>query len=138
VAAIGACGTGAASTKPGSFESVSVAVVPITDAAPFMLAVQRGYFARAGLRVTYTITPQSTAAAADLVHGSVDVIASANYVSFLAAQAHGALDIRILAANSQCGTNTQAVLRLPGSPITSRRTWRARPSRSTSVPTFRR
>jgi NitT/TauT family transport system substrate-binding protein len=31
-------------------------VVPITDAAPFMLAVQRGYFARAGLRVTYLTT----------------------------------------------------------------------------------
>jgi hypothetical protein len=36
----------------------------------------------------------------------------------LAAQAHGALNIRILAANSQCGTDTQAVLALPGSGIT--------------------
>ncbi|MGA2829496.1 MAG: ABC transporter substrate-binding protein, partial [Streptosporangiaceae bacterium] len=91
----------------------------ITDAAPFILAVQRGYFTRAGLHVTYTLTPQSTAAAADLVHGTVNVIAAANYVSFLSAQAHGAMNIRILAANSQCGTNTQAVLALPGSGITS-------------------
>ena len=97
---------------------VAVAVVPITDAAPFMLAVQRGYFTRAGLDVTYTLTPQSTAAAADLVHGSVNVIAAANYVSFFAAQAHGAMNIRVLAANSQCGTDTQAVLALPGSGIT--------------------
>jgi ABC-type nitrate/sulfonate/bicarbonate transport system substrate-binding protein len=62
-----ACGTGTASTRPGALVHVSVAVVPITDAAPFMLAIQRGYFTRAGLDVTYTITPQSTAAAADLV-----------------------------------------------------------------------
>jgi NitT/TauT family transport system substrate-binding protein len=117
-AMLAACGTGVAATKPGSPVHVSVAVVPITDAAPFMLAVQRGYFTRAGLDVTYTITPQSTTAAAGLVHGSIDVIAAANYVSFLAAEAHGALHIRILAANSQCGTNTQDVLALPGSGIT--------------------
>ena len=117
---LAACGTGTASTQPDALTGthVSVAVVPITDAAPFILAIQRGYFTRAGLHVTYTITPQSTAATADLVHGSVDVIASANYVSFLAAQAHGALNIRVLAANSQCGTNTQAVLTSPASRIT--------------------
>lgn len=83
-----------------------------------MLAVQRGYFTCAGPDVTYAITPQSTAAAADLVHGSVNVIAAANYVSFLAAQAHGTLNIRILAANSQCGTDTQAVLVRRASGIT--------------------
>jgi len=115
-----ACGTSTAPTQPGTpiRTHIAVAVVPITDAAPFILAVQRGYFTRAGLHVTYTIVPQSTAAAADLVHGSVNVIAAANYVSFFEAQAHGAMNIRILAANSQCGTNTQAVLALPGSGIT--------------------
>jgi NitT/TauT family transport system substrate-binding protein len=115
-----ACGTSTAPTQPGTPTGthITVAVVPITDAAPFILAVQRGYFTRAGLDVTYTLTPQSTAAAADLVHGSVNVIAAANYVSFLSAQAHGAMNIRILAANSQCGTSTQAVLALPGSGIT--------------------
>ena len=115
-----ACGTSTAPTQPGTptRTHITVAVVPITDAAPFILAVQRGYFTRAGLQVTYTLTPQSTAAAADLVHGTVNVIAAANYVSFLSAQAHGAMNIRILAANSQCGTNTQAVLALPGSGIT--------------------
>ena len=120
LAAVAACGTGTASTGPAPLAGthVAVAVVPITDAAPFMLAVQRGYFTRAGLHVTYTITPQSTAAAADLVHGSVNVIAAANYVSFFAAQAHGAMNIKVLAANSQCGTGTQAVLALPGAGIT--------------------
>jgi len=119
-AAAAACGTSTAPAQPGTPTAthVAVAVVPITDAAPFILAVQRGYFTRAGLHVTYTLTPQSTAAAADLVHGTVNVIAAANYVSFLSAQAHGAMNIRILAANSQCGTNTQAVLALPGSGIT--------------------
>ena len=120
LAAVAACGTGTGSAGPAPLAGthVAVAVVPITDAAPFMLAVQRGYFTRAGLHVTYTITAQSTAAAADLVHGSVNVIAAANYVSFFAAQAHGAMNIKVLAANSQCGTGTQAVLALPGSGIT--------------------
>ena len=118
IAALAACGSAGASPAKTRPLLVSMAVVPITDAAPFVLAVQRGYFTRAGLDVTYTITPQSTAAAAALVHGSVDVIAAANYVSFFAAEAHGALNIRVLAANSQCGTNTQAVLALPGSGIT--------------------
>jgi len=115
-----ACGTTPATTQPGTLTGthVAVAVVPITDAAPFILAVQRGYFTRAGLHVTYTLTPQSTGAAADLVHGTVNVIAAANYVSFFAADAHGAMNIRVLAANSQCGTNTQAVLALPSSGIT--------------------
>ncbi|MGA2828735.1 MAG: ABC transporter substrate-binding protein [Streptosporangiaceae bacterium] len=116
--ALAACGSVTASTQPGPVTHVAVAVVPITDAAPFILAVQRGYFTRAGLDVTYTLTPQSVAATADLLHGSVNVIAAANYVSFFAGQAHGALNIRVLAANSQCGTNTQAVLALPGSGIT--------------------
>ena len=57
-----ACGTGTAGIRPAAPVHVSVAVVPITDAAPFVLAVQRGYFTRAGLDVTYAITPQSTAA----------------------------------------------------------------------------
>ena len=117
VAAAAGCGSVTAATGTKALTPVAVAVVPITDAAPFMLAVQRGYFTRAGLDVTYKITQQSTAAAADLVHGSVNVIAAANYVSFLAAQAHRTLNIRILAANTQCGTATQEVLVLPGSGI---------------------
>ena len=118
-AAAAACGTSTVPAEPDTVTGthVAVAVVPITDAAPFMLAVQRSYFTRAGLDVTYRLTPQSTAAAADLVHGSVNVIAAANYVSFFAAQAHSAMNIRVLAANSQCGTNTQEVLALPGSGI---------------------
>lgn len=118
-AAAAGCGSATATAQPSTATAthIAVAVVPITDAAPFILAVQRGYFTRAGLHVTYTITPQSTAATADLVHGSVNVIAAANYVSFFAAQAHGALSIKVLAANSACGTNTQAVLALPGSGI---------------------
>ncbi|MGA2830400.1 MAG: ABC transporter substrate-binding protein, partial [Streptosporangiaceae bacterium] len=69
--AAAACGTSTAPAQAGppTGTHIAVAVVPITDAAPFILAVQRGYFTRAGLHVTYTLTPQSTAAAADLVHG---------------------------------------------------------------------
>jgi NitT/TauT family transport system substrate-binding protein len=97
---------------------ITVAVVPITDAIPYFEAIKNGYFKQAGLDVTTKVTPQSTAATADLVRGSVQVIAAANYVNFFAGEVRGTLKIKVLAANSECGTDTQSVLALKGSGIT--------------------
>lgn len=97
---------------------ITVAVVPITDAIPYFEAIKNGYFKQAGLDVTTKVTPQSTAATADLVRGSVQVIASANYVNFFAGEVKGTLSIKVLAANTECGTDTQSVLALKGSGIT--------------------
>lgn len=115
-----ACTTSAGGdTSSARLTHITVAVVPITDAIPYFEAVRNGYFKQAGLDVTTRVTAQSTAATADLVRGSVQVIAAANYVNFFAAAAKGALSIKVLAANSECGTDTQSVLALPGSGITS-------------------
>ncbi len=104
------------SAKPATH--LTVAVVPIVQAAPLFIAIKDGYFKREGLNVTPKITQQSTAAVSDMLHGTVQIVAAANYVSFLQAQATGALSIRILAANSRCDNGSNLVLTLPGSGIT--------------------
>jgi NitT/TauT family transport system substrate-binding protein len=115
-ATVAGCGssTAATGTTAAALTPVTVAVVPLADAVPVYIAQQDGYFKRVGLNVTIKVTAQSTAATADMVHGSVDVIASANYVNFFAGQAKGTLNIKVLAAGTACGTGTEAVLALPG------------------------
>lgn len=117
-AATAGCGSAtAAKSTTAALTPVTVAVVPLADAVPVYIAQRDGYFKRAGLNVTIKVTAQSTAATADMVHGAVDVIASANYVNFFQAQAKGTLNIRVVAANTACGTGTEDVLALPTSGI---------------------
>ena len=113
------CGSAiAAKSTTAALTPVTVAVVPLADAVPVYIAQEDGYFKRAGLDVTIKVTAQSTAATADMVHGSVNVIASANYVNFFAGQAKGTLNIKVLAAGTACGTGTEDVMALPTSGIT--------------------
>jgi NitT/TauT family transport system substrate-binding protein len=114
---VGACSSAPASS-PHTPAHLTVAVVPITDAVPYFEAVRNGYFRQAGLDVTTEVTAQSTAATGDLVRGSVQVIAAANYVNFFQADAKGILSVKVIAAGTECGTGTQSVLALPGSGIT--------------------
>jgi len=111
-------GGGSASPSAKPMTNLTVAVVPIVQAAPLFVAIKDGYFKRAGLNVTPKITQQSTAAVSDMLHGTVQVVAAANYVSFLQAQATGAFSISILAANANCDNDSNVVLSLPGSGIT--------------------
>lgn len=97
--------------------SLTVAVVPIVQAAPLFIAIKNGYFRHEGLNVTTKITQQSTAAVSDMLHGTVQIVAAANYVSFFQAQSTGAFSISVIAANSQCDNDSNVVLSLPGSGI---------------------
>jgi NitT/TauT family transport system substrate-binding protein len=84
-----ACGhPGAAGSGPEK-PDITVAALPIVANAPVYIAQEEGLFARAGLHVTIEPVAQSTAAIADLLHGSVDVITGANFVSFFKAQDAG-------------------------------------------------
>jgi NitT/TauT family transport system substrate-binding protein len=114
-----ACSSSPASTKTTAPEQmhISVAVVPIVDAAPYFLAVKKGYFKQEGLIVKTEVVAQSTLALPALLSGSVQIVTAANYVSFLAAQAKGVASLSIVAPNSTCGTNTESVLAMPGSKI---------------------
>jgi NitT/TauT family transport system substrate-binding protein len=75
-------------------------------------------FRRQGLDVTLEPVTQSTAAIADLLHGSVDVITGANFVSFFRAQARGVLSLKILANEASCTPNANKVVVLPHSGVT--------------------
>jgi NitT/TauT family transport system substrate-binding protein len=117
-----ACGTSSsAGTTPtsGGLEKthIKVGVVPIVDAAPFFLAIKEGYFRQEGLDVSYQVVAKSTDAIPDILHGTVDMVAAANYTSFFAADAHNTFKLSVIAPSSTCGTNTQNILVMPGSKI---------------------
>jgi NitT/TauT family transport system substrate-binding protein len=54
-----------------------------------------------------------------MLHGSVDVIGGANYVSFFEAQARGALDVRVIVPAGSCTADDFGVVVLPKSGIRS-------------------
>jgi NitT/TauT family transport system substrate-binding protein len=120
VAAAAACATPATATGPGSpgKPGITVAALPIVANAPVYIAAREGLFTRAGLHVTLEPVAQSTAAIADLLHGSVDVITGANFVSFFKAQEEGIFPVKILAEEATCAANANEIVVPDGSPIT--------------------
>jgi NitT/TauT family transport system substrate-binding protein len=116
----GSGGSAGGSGSPGGPEKthLTVGALPVADDAPLFLAIKRGYFKQVGLTVTPQIIPQSTLALPDLLHGTVDIIGSGNYVSYFEGQAQGTFSIRVLAAAAACTPSSFAVLALPGSGIT--------------------
>jgi NitT/TauT family transport system substrate-binding protein len=123
--ATAACGGSATSTTSGSGSSSSglekthltIGALPIVDDAPLFLAIKNGYFKQQGLTVTTQIIPQSTLAIPDMLHGTVDIIGTGNYVSFFEGQSKGAFSIKVLAAGSVCTRNNFSILALPKSGI---------------------
>lgn len=113
-------GSASASASSSALETTSVTVgaLPLVDSAGLYVALKNGYFTQAGLNVTVKPIQQSTAALPDLLHGSVDVVAGANYVSYFQAQAHGAASLSLLASGTVCQPNSFNVLALPSSGIT--------------------
>lgn len=107
-----AAGSSAATT------SIVVGSLPLIDTAGLQVALKEGYFTQAGLNVTVKTVTQSTAAIPDLLHGSIDVIGGANYVSFFEAQAHGTFPVEILAPATDCTADTYGVVAMPSSGVT--------------------
>src|SRR3954469_20118289 len=95
---LAACGDdGDSASTGGGLTKLRVAALPLTDSAALYLARDRGLFKKEGLDVTIQPVQQSIQALPALAKGQVDVIASANYVTFLQADEKGTLDVRILA-----------------------------------------
>lgn len=91
-------------------EKVTVAALPLTDAAALYLARDRGLFEKAGLDVRIQPVQQSVQALPALLKGQVDVIASANYVTYLQAAQKGTADVRILAEGVRASPHMMDVL----------------------------
>lgn len=97
--------------------TIKVASLPLVDDAALHIAVKEGYFKAEGLTVQVEPVQQSIQALPALTKGDVDVIAGANYVTFLMANEKGALKLRVLAEGATLKSNMMDVLALPKSNI---------------------
>ncbi len=113
-----AAASGSSSGGSAAGTSIVVGSLPVLDTAGLQVAIKEGYFKQAGLNVTVKTVTQSTAAIPDLLHGSIDVIGGANYVSFLEAQANGTFPVEFLAPAVNCSANSYGVVAMPSSGIT--------------------
>lgn len=105
-------------TTGKSLTPITVAAVPIVDAAPFFLGLEKGYFKQEGLDVKPLIVTQSTQALPDLLSGRAQFVTSANTASYVSAEAHGAAKLSLVAPNSFCTASSETILAMPGSGIT--------------------
>ena len=100
--------------------SLIVGSLPVVDTAGLFLAQKEGYFKDAGLNVTIRPIAASPQAIPEMLSGQVDIVAGANYVSFLQAEAGGHVgQFKILVDGQACSEDTFEILALPGSGITS-------------------
>ncbi|MQY34323.1 hypothetical protein SRB17_22890 [Streptomyces sp. RB17] len=104
------CGSGGTSHSGDGRQQLTVAALPLTDSAALYLARDRGLFAKEGLDVRIQPVQQSIQALPALLKGQVDVIASANYVTYFQAYEKGTLDLRILAEGVRIAPHMMDVL----------------------------
>ncbi|MFI8070837.1 ABC transporter substrate-binding protein [Streptomyces sp. NPDC086033] len=93
-----ACGgDGDSTSSDGGRTTLRVAALPLSDSAMLYIAKNRGLFEKEGLDVRVQQIQQSLQALPALSKGQIDMVASANYVTYFQAQDQGTLDIRIVA-----------------------------------------
>jgi NitT/TauT family transport system substrate-binding protein len=118
-ALVTACGGSKTSASGGGLEkkTITVASLPLVDAAGLHIAVKQKFFEAEGLHVQIKPVAQSIQALPALKNGQVDVIAGGNYVTFLQAYAQNALKLRIVADGASEAPRFMALLVMPNSPI---------------------
>src|SRR5947207_3607162 len=112
-----ACGGSSSSTSPAASASPSgpekpdlvVAVVPAEAQAGLYIAQAKGLFTKAGLHVTIKPVVSALTVIPALLHGDVD-IAGGQYPSYIATQAKGLAQMRILAAGFALGPRVNEIL----------------------------
>lgn len=87
-----------------------MAALPLIDCAMLYIAQDRGLFKKEGLDVRVQQVQQSIQALPALAKGQVNMIASANYVTFFQAHEKGTLDIRIVAEAIRAAPHMMDVL----------------------------
>ncbi|WP_067457821.1 ABC transporter substrate-binding protein [Actinomadura macra] len=91
-------------------KTLTVASLPLVDAAALHVAQKQKLFEAEGLKVQIKPVQQSIQALPALAKGDVDVIAGANYVSFLQANEKGTLKLSIVAEGASLTSNMMNVL----------------------------
>ncbi|PAZ11561.1 ABC transporter substrate-binding protein [Streptomyces sp. SA15] len=97
LALAGCGGDGDAASSDGGRQTINVAALPLSDCAMLYIARDRGLFEKEGLDVRIQPIQQSLQALPALAKGQLDMVASANYVTYFQAHEQGTLDIRIVA-----------------------------------------
>src|SRR5215471_3202341 len=117
-AACGGSATPSSSSSGAGLEKtqLTVGALPVVDDAPLFIAIQKGYFKQQGLTIKPEIIAQSTLAIPDMLHGTVDLVGTGNYVSFF--QAQGTFSIKVLSAGAACKHGSFSILAMPKSGIT--------------------
>ncbi|MEV6168849.1 ABC transporter substrate-binding protein [Streptomyces sp. NPDC051954] len=116
--ALTACGDdGDSGSSSGGGKTVTVAALPLIDCAALYIARDRGLFEKEGLDVRIQQIQQSLQALPALAKGQVDMVASANYVTYFQAHEQGTLDIRIVAESIRAAPHMMDVLVPKGSDI---------------------
>ncbi|MGP4008272.1 ABC transporter substrate-binding protein [Streptomyces sp. 4N124] len=109
--ALTACGDDEGSdSSSGGGKTVTVAALPLIDCAALYIARDRGLFEKEGLDVRIQQIQQSLQALPALSKGQVDMVASANYVTYFQAHEQGTLDIRIVAESIRAAPHMMDVL----------------------------
>lgn len=109
--ALTACGDdGDSAATDGGRQTVTVAALPLVDCAMLYVAQDRGLFAKEGLDVRVQQVQQSLQALPPLSKGQIDMVASANYVTYFQAHEQGTLDIRIVAESIRAAPKMMEVL----------------------------
>ncbi|MFV2176817.1 ABC transporter substrate-binding protein [Actinomadura sp. LOL_016] len=119
VVSVAGCGDSESSSGGNGLEkdSMTVAALPLADNVAVYIAQKEGLFEKEGLEVEIKPVQQSTAAIPALVKGDVNVIAGANYVSFLQAHEKGTLKLSVLAEAASMTSHMMDALVLPDSKI---------------------
>ncbi|MEU6347766.1 ABC transporter substrate-binding protein [Streptomyces sp. NPDC047072] len=111
VLALSSCGgDGDSGSSGGGTKTVRVAALPLSDCAMLYIAQERGLFKKEGLDVRIQQIQQSLQALPALSKGQIDMVASANYVTYFQAQDQGTLDIRIVAEAIRAAPHMMDVL----------------------------
>ncbi len=95
---------------------IRLGVIPIVDAAPVYIALRKGYFKDEGVDVELKQIQGGAAGVPLLVNGELDVTFG-NWVSFLAAQAKGAADLKFVADGYRGKPGMFLVLAPPDTPL---------------------
>jgi NitT/TauT family transport system substrate-binding protein len=113
VAALGltACGGGKSSSSEAGPEKtrITVGTLPVPDAAPLFIAIQRGFFKAEGLTVKPELIQSSPLATPKLVAGTMD-FSLLNYVSTFSIQEKGAVKFKLVADAFESSANGFLVL----------------------------
>jgi NitT/TauT family transport system substrate-binding protein len=115
--AAGCGGTDSSGDGGPERRTLTVAALPLVDDAAVHIAQKQGLFEAEGLNVRIRPVQQSIQALPALAKGDIDLIAGANYVTFLQAHEKGTLRLRIVAEAATLTPNLMNVLVAKDSPI---------------------